>query len=157
VLRAELEASEQARGGPLRGAFRHKSHLLFPWLNELVRDPRLLDAVEDVLGSDLLCWNTNLFVKEPQDPGYVSWHQDATYWGLSAPFSLTAWVALSPSTPENGCVRVLPKSHLAAHCPMWSTPMPPTCSHVARRSRWRSMRRKRSISCCSPGNAPSTI
>jgi non-haem Fe2+, alpha-ketoglutarate-dependent halogenase len=117
VLRAELEASEQARGGPLRGAFRHKSHLLFPWLNELVRDPRLLDAVEDVLGPDLLCWNTNLFVKEPQDPGYVSWHQDATYWGLSAPFSLTAWVALSPSTPENGCVRVLPKSHLAAQLP----------------------------------------
>lgn len=116
-LRVELEATEHRLGGPLGGAYRHKSHLLFPWLNELIRHPVLLDAVEDILGPDILCWNTNFFTKEPRDPGYVSWHQDATYWGLSAPLSLTAWVALSPSTPESGCVRVLPKSHLQAQIP----------------------------------------
>ena len=121
-LRAELEATERAKGGPLQGAFRHKSHLLFPWLNALIRDPRLLDAVEDVLGPDILCWNTNLFAKELRDPGYVSWHQDATYWGLSAPLSVTAWVALSPSTPESGCVQVLPKSHLKAQLPHLERP-----------------------------------
>jgi ectoine hydroxylase-related dioxygenase (phytanoyl-CoA dioxygenase family) len=121
-LRAELEAVERTEGGPLQGAFRHKSHLLFPWLSELIRHPRLLDAIEDVLGPDILCWNTNLFTKEARDPGYVSWHQDATYWGLSAPLSVTAWVALSASTPESGCVRVLPASHLQAQLPHQERP-----------------------------------
>jgi non-haem Fe2+, alpha-ketoglutarate-dependent halogenase len=121
-LRGALEAAERAEGGPLQGAFRHKSHLLFPWLNELVRHPRLLDAIEDVLGPDILCWNTNLFTKEARDPGYVSWHQDATYWGLSAPLSVTAWVALSPSTAESGCVRVLPGSHLKEQLPHLERP-----------------------------------
>lgn len=121
-LRAELEAVEHAQGGPLQGAFRHKSHLLFPWLSDLIHHPRLLDVVEDVLGPDILCWNTNLFSKEARDPGYVSWHQDATYWGLSAPLSVTAWVALSASTPESGCVRVLPASHLKAQLPHQERP-----------------------------------
>lgn len=115
-LRAELEAVERAEG-PISGARRHKAHLLFPWLSALIRHPRLLDAVEDVLGPDILCWNTNFFIKEPRDPGYVSWHQDSTYWGLSEPLSVTAWLALSASTPQSGCVRVMPGSHRKAQLP----------------------------------------
>jgi ectoine hydroxylase-related dioxygenase (phytanoyl-CoA dioxygenase family) len=73
----------------------------------------LLDAVEDVLGPDLLCWNSSFFTKEPRGPGFVSWHQDATYWGLSEPDVLTAWVAFTPSTRANGNMRVVPASHRA--------------------------------------------
>ncbi len=111
ALRAKLEAAEAATGGPFAGKLRFKPHLIFTFLDELVRDVRVLDGVEDVLGPDLLCWASSFFTKEARDPGYVSWHQDSTYWGLSEPDVTTAWVALSESTRENGCMRVIPGSH----------------------------------------------
>src|SRR5439155_12553206 len=111
ALRVDLEAVEARMGGPLRGDLRHKSHLLFPFLADLVRHDLLLDAIEDVLGPDLLCWTSNFFIKEAANPAFVSWHQDSTYWGLSAPEVATAWVALTPSTLENGAVAVIPGSH----------------------------------------------
>src|SRR4051794_34162637 len=83
--RERLEAFEAGNGGPLRGELRHKPHLLFPWLNELIRHPRILDAVEDIVGPDILCWSSSFFIKEANDAGFVSWHQDSTYWGLSSP------------------------------------------------------------------------
>jgi non-haem Fe2+, alpha-ketoglutarate-dependent halogenase len=112
-LRARLEAAEAKQGGPMAGALRFKPHILYTFLDDLVRDKGLLDAVEDVLGPDILCWASSFFTKEAHDPGFVSWHQDSTYWGLSTPEITTAWVALSPSTPENGCMRVIPGTHTA--------------------------------------------
>lgn len=92
---------------------RVKPYLLFPWAAELVRHPRILDLVEDVIGPDLLVFHTTVWLKEPHSEAFVPWHQDATYFGL-APFDhVTAWVALTPSVPENGCVRVLPGSNTA--------------------------------------------
>jgi non-heme Fe2+,alpha-ketoglutarate-dependent halogenase len=109
--RRRLEAFEAAHGKPLKPEYRQKAHLLFTWLNDLVRHPKILDHVEQVLGPDLLVWSSVFFIKEPRDPAYVSWHQDSTYWGLSKPEVLTAWVAFTPSTSENGCVRVIPGTH----------------------------------------------
>jgi len=110
-LLARLEAYEAAAGGPLRGDQRQKPHLLFSWMAELVTNERVVDAVEDLFGPNLLCWSTTLFVKEPHDRAYVSWHQDATYWGLTKSDVVTAWVALSPSTRDNGALEVLPGTH----------------------------------------------
>jgi len=110
-LRRRLEAVEAEHGGRLAGVVRHKPHLLFTWLADLVRHPAILDAVEDVLGPNLLAWSTSFFIKEAHDPAYVSWHQDATYWGLSAPDVLTAWVAFTDATVENGAMRMVPGSH----------------------------------------------
>jgi non-heme Fe2+,alpha-ketoglutarate-dependent halogenase len=73
-LRERLEAFEQATGGPLKDDMRHKSHLLFAWLAELVGRSAILDTVEDLYGPDLLCWTTNFFIKEAADPAFVSWH-----------------------------------------------------------------------------------
>lgn len=106
-----LEAYETASGGPIKGEMRHRSHVIFTWVNELVRHPKILDAVEDVLGPDLLCWNTSFFVKEARDPGFVSWHQDATYWGLSSPDVMTVWVALSPANKVSGCMKFVAGTH----------------------------------------------
>ena len=111
ALRRRLEAVEAEHGGRLGGELRHKPHLLFTWLADLVRHPAILDAVEDVLGPNLLVWSTSFFIKEAHDPAYVSWHQDATYWGLSAPDVLTAWVAFTEATVENGAMRMVPGSH----------------------------------------------
>jgi len=111
ALRSRLEAFERQEGRPLRGALRHKSHLLFPWLWDLIHHPRILDAVEDLMGPNLLCWSSSFFIKEANDPHFVSWHQDSTYWGLSEPEIVTAWVALSPSTIASGAMKVIPGSH----------------------------------------------
>jgi non-haem Fe2+, alpha-ketoglutarate-dependent halogenase len=116
-LRAKLESGEAGMGGPLRGDIRHKAHLLFPFLADLIRHKAILDAVADLLGPDILCWNTNFFIKEAETPSFVSWHQDSTYWGLSAPEVCTAWVALTPSTIENGAMAVIPKSHTRDQIP----------------------------------------
>jgi hypothetical protein len=109
--RGRLEAVERERGGPLGGELRHKGHLLFTWLDALIRHPRIVDAVEDLLGPDLLCWSSSFFIKEARDPAFVSWHQDSTYWGLSEPDVVTAWVALSESSVESGAMRMIPGTH----------------------------------------------
>jgi hypothetical protein len=116
-LRARLESFEQSQGRPLRGAQRHKTHLLFTWLNDLIRRDTILDAVASLYGDNLLCWTSNCFIKEAEDPSFVSWHQDSTYWGLSHPDVVTAWIALSPSTQGNGAMQVIPGTHLADQIP----------------------------------------
>jgi len=115
--RRRLERFEATTGGPLAGDLRHKSHLLFTWLADLVRHPRILDAVEDLYGADLLCWNTNFFIKERESPAFVSWHQDSTYWGLSTPDVVSAWVAFTPAHSGNGAMQVIPGSHLLDQLP----------------------------------------
>ena len=111
ALRRKLEAHEARAGAPMSGNMRHKPHLYLTFLNELVRHPRILDAVEDVLGPNLFCWTSTFFIKEPADPGFVSWHQDATYWGLSAPEVMTVWLAFTPANLVNGCMAFMPGSH----------------------------------------------
>jgi non-heme Fe2+,alpha-ketoglutarate-dependent halogenase len=109
--RRRLEAVEAEHGGTLTAEIRQKPHLLFTWLADLVRHPAILDAVEDVLGPNLLVWSTSFFIKAPRDAAFVSWHQDATYWGLSEPDVVTAWVAFTEATVENGAMRMVPGSH----------------------------------------------
>src|SRR3984957_9146520 len=84
------------------------THLSLPWVYEIVSHPRVLDAVEDVLGPDLMVWGSDWFVKFPGDAAFISWHQDGAYWGLQPPKVTTAWIALSPSTLESGCMQVMP-------------------------------------------------
>ncbi len=85
--------------------------LFFRWAYDLVTHPAILDVIEDLLGPDILVQSTRVFCKPPHDPAYVSWHQDGRYSGLNACPALTAWIALSDSTIENGCLRVVPGSH----------------------------------------------
>jgi len=116
-LRGCLEQHERKAGEPLQGKSRVKSHLLFTWADRIVHHPAVLDAVEDLVGPNILCWTTNFFIKEAASPGFVSWHQDAAYWGLDPEEVVTAWVALSPANLESGCMKVLPRSHLQSHIP----------------------------------------
>jgi hypothetical protein len=95
-----------------RGSYLIETHLFLRWVYDIVAHPRILNAVESVLGPNVLAWSSQWFPKFPHDRTYVSWHQDATYWGLNPPNVTTAWVALSESTVANGCVRVIPGSHL---------------------------------------------
>jgi non-heme Fe2+,alpha-ketoglutarate-dependent halogenase len=86
--------------------------LHFSWAYRLATEPTVLDAVEEILGSDLLISGTLIFCKYPHDPAFVAWHQDTFYSNLDLTPSVSAWIALLDSTPENGCMRVVPGSHL---------------------------------------------
>ena len=110
---AGLHERYQAQASFLKGRNNQKPHLLFTWLDAMVRDPRIVDPIESLLGPDLFCWGAQFFAKPADAAAYVSWHQDATYWGLSSPDVATAWVALTPSTRESGCMPVVPGTHRA--------------------------------------------
>lgn len=124
AYRKRFEAYERANGGWYELSKGQKLYLLQTWVAELVRHDRVLDAVEDVLGPDILCWGCSLFVKDAHDPAYVSWHQDSTYWGLSEPDVVTAWIALSPATAESGCMKMWPGSHRLEQLPHRDTLRP---------------------------------
>ena len=109
--RRRLEEFESRQGKPVEGAQRSKSHLLFKWVDDLMRNSKLLDAVEDLIGGDILCWNTIFWIKEAGSQSYVSWHQDLRYWGLDTNDLVSVWLALSPAPLESGCMHVLPGSH----------------------------------------------
>ena len=115
--RACLEAFEAAWGERARRILRQKCHLVLTWADALIRHPNILGPVSDLLGPDLLVWSTSFFIKDVGDPGFVSWHQDSTYWGLDNDDTITAWIALSRSYPENGCMRVIPGSHRLVRMP----------------------------------------
>ena len=116
-IRNRLEDFEKKTGGPLKGDLRHKSHLLFSWLGDLVRQQHIVDAIEDLYGPNLLCWTTNFFIKEAKNPAFVSWHQDSTYWGLDKPDVVTAWIALTPSNKSNGAMGFIPGTHTSEQIP----------------------------------------
>jgi len=86
-------------------------HLFYRWAYELATLPPVLDAVEALIGSDLLIHSSRFFPKYQGDGGVVSWHQDGHYWDFDEPRLVSAWIALTDSTPENGCMRVIPRSH----------------------------------------------
>lgn len=111
-------------GGRKQSTNRVKPYLLFPWAAELVRHKRILDCVQDLIGPDIMVFHTTVWLKEPRSETFVPWHQDATYFGL-APFEhVTAWVALTDSTPDNGCVQIIPRSHTTGQRPHFDQPDP---------------------------------
>jgi ectoine hydroxylase-related dioxygenase (phytanoyl-CoA dioxygenase family) len=101
-----------------------ETHFAARWAYELVTHPRILDAVEQVIGPNILAWGTNWFSKMPGDKAYVSWHQDGTYWNLSPVEVVTAWLALTPSNQANGGLRVVPGTHRQPMLPQRETYAP---------------------------------
>jgi non-haem Fe2+, alpha-ketoglutarate-dependent halogenase len=113
--RAGFEELE-ARAGEARG-YLAWGHLFFRWAYDLALTPPILDAVERVIGPDILIHSTLILCKHPRDTSLVRWHQDGTHSGLYLSPTVTAWVALSDSTPENGCMRLVPGSHRLGRLP----------------------------------------
>ncbi|MEK9671451.1 MAG: phytanoyl-CoA dioxygenase family protein [Rhodospirillaceae bacterium] len=79
-----------------------------PWCDKLIRDPRVLDVVEDLVGPDILVWTSTFWIKEPGSPHVAAWHQDTAYFGLEPPEQICVWLALTDATVEAGCMNVLP-------------------------------------------------
>ena len=87
-------------------------HLVLPGVHALVRDSRILDPIESLMGPNLLLWSAGFFIKEPHTKDFVGWHQDLRYWGLDDDSrEITAWIALGDVTRDNGAMRFVPGSH----------------------------------------------
>lgn len=109
VYRERLEAFEREHPVIARKVFQ-SAHLLLPWLNELIHHPNFLNAMEDLLGPNLLCPTSGFRIKEPGDQAHAAWHQDAYYLRFE-PVWTTCILAFSPATPDMGCIEVVPGSH----------------------------------------------
>ena len=109
--RMKLESIERDYPAEINPENRNNAHLSFSFLDRLVRNPIIVDAVEDLIGPNISLWGSVLFIKEPQSAGFVSWHQDATYMGIKPHTFVTPWLALTPSNRENGCMSMIPASH----------------------------------------------
>jgi len=113
ALLAKFEDAEARHPGQLAAENRNNAHVSFPFLADIATDPRVVGPAISLVGDDVALWSSVLFVKEPDSAAFVSWHQDATYMALEPPNFVTAWIALSPSTIESGCVSVIPGTHLS--------------------------------------------
>jgi ectoine hydroxylase-related dioxygenase (phytanoyl-CoA dioxygenase family) len=111
ALLARIDAVTPADVADLPHPWYYKAYLLFTWLDALVRDPRILTPVKDILGPDVTVMSADIWRKVPGEARHISWHQDASYWSLEPLEILTAWIALTPATRENGCMRFAPGSH----------------------------------------------
>jgi hypothetical protein len=116
--RRELEATEASMGGAIRGLARTKFYLRYPWAFRIATTPAILDAVEDLIGPDILLYQNTIWAKNADEKSYVSWHQDNTYFGFDPCEVLSVWVALSPSRPESGSMRFLAGSHRLGQVPV---------------------------------------
>jgi len=87
-------------------------HLLAqdPFWIRLISDDRLLDVAEQFIGPDIGLFASHYISKPPFDGQPVLWHQDGSYWPLEPMRVVTLWLAVDDSTPENGCMRVVPRT-----------------------------------------------
>lgn len=109
--RAGLEAWEAQSGQPLAYPEKSAAYLLFDWADAIAFHPAVLDAIEDLIGPDILVYHSTIFVKEANAPAFVHWHQDGAYFFLDPPEQVTAWIALSEASVRAGCMRIIPGSH----------------------------------------------
>ncbi len=115
-FRQRLEQTQD--DGKLTGSGQTKFYLRFPWVHDLATSDAVLDPVEDLLGPDLMLYHNTMWCKDGGDGGYVSWHQDNTYFGHYPCEVLSVWLALSPATVESGCMQFLPGSHKLGELPL---------------------------------------
>ena len=110
-IRAEIENIEDKWPNELNGNGRNYAHMISPTLDGICHNSKILDAVESIIGNNILICGTTLFIKNPYEKGFVSFHQDATYIGLEPHNWVTAWLAITDTNEKNGCMRMLPGSH----------------------------------------------
>jgi non-haem Fe2+, alpha-ketoglutarate-dependent halogenase len=87
-----------------------KAHILCPWVDEMIREPGILDATQDLIGPDILCWGTSLRAKAADGRTFAGWHQDTAYADVR-PIVVIVALALSPCRSMQGCIRGIPGSH----------------------------------------------
>ena len=110
-IKVEIEYIEKKWPEALIGLGRNNAHYISPLLDRVCHNSKILDAVESIIGKNILVGGTTLFIKEPDNKGFVSWHQDAKYIGFEPHNWVTAWLAITDANEKNGCMRMCPGTH----------------------------------------------
>ena len=110
-VKEEIEFIEKKWPNELKGLGRNYVHLISPIFDKVVHNSKILDTVEDIIGKNILVGGTTLFIKDPDKKGFVSFHQDAKYIGFEPHNWVTAWLAITDSNEENGCMRMYSGTH----------------------------------------------
>jgi len=110
-IKTEIEYIEKKWPDVLKGLGRNNAHYISPVLDEVCHNSKILDAVESIIGKNILVGGTTLFIKNPDNKGFVSWHQDAKYIGFEPHNWVTAWLAITDANEKNGCMRMCPGTH----------------------------------------------
>ena len=110
-IKTEIEYIEKKWPDELIRLGRNNAHYISPVLDQVCHNSKILDAVESIIGKDILVGGTTLFIKDPDNKGFVSWHQDAKYIGFEPHNWVTAWLAITNANEENGCMRMCPGTH----------------------------------------------
>jgi non-haem Fe2+, alpha-ketoglutarate-dependent halogenase len=110
-IKTEIEKIEKKWPAELDGLGRNYAHMISPVFDKVCHNSKILDAVESIIGKDILVGGTTLFIKDPDNKGFVSWHQDAKYIGFEPHNWVTAWLAVTDANEENGCMRMWSGTH----------------------------------------------
>ena len=110
-VKSEIEFIEKKWPNELNGLGRNYVHLISPIFDKVVHNSKVLDAVESIIGKNILACGTTLFIKNPDEKGFVSFHQDAKYIGLEPHNWVTAWIAVTDTNEKNGCMRMWSGTH----------------------------------------------
>ena len=110
-IRKEIENIETNWPKELEGIGRNYVHMISPVFDNVCHNTKILDAVESIIGKNILICGTTLFIKNPNQKGFVSFHQDAKYIGLEPHNWVTAWIAITDANEENGCMKMWSGSH----------------------------------------------
>ena len=110
-IKAEIEFIEKKWPNELIGIGRNNVHYISTVLDQVCHNSKILDSVESIIGKNILVGGTTLFIKDPDNKGFVSWHQDAKYIGFEPHNWVTAWLAVTEASEENGCMRMWPGTH----------------------------------------------
>jgi len=110
-IKEEIEYIEKKWPDELIGLGRNNVHYISPIFDQVCHNSKILDAVESIIGKDILVGGTTLFIKDTDKKGFVSWHQDAKYIGFEPHNWVTAWLAITDANEENGCMRMWSGSH----------------------------------------------
>jgi non-haem Fe2+, alpha-ketoglutarate-dependent halogenase len=109
----ELLGRVQAAGGDSYSI--SSAHLKYGPVYDILTDSRIVTAVADLLGHDVIAWGSHFFCKMPRDGKAVAWHQDASYWPLSPSKAVTVWLAVDDADRENACMKFVAGSHHVGH------------------------------------------
>jgi len=122
AYRTEIDKACDAIGG--RVSRINAAHLFFRWAWELSAHQRVLDCMEQLLGPNIMLKSTRLFYKHAGTASFVGWHQDGITERVEGGYLPSIWLGLTAATTENGCLRVVPRSHRLGLIPHANRPHP---------------------------------
>ncbi|MDG4807197.1 phytanoyl-CoA dioxygenase family protein [Micromonospora sp. WMMD1120] len=92
----------------------HHVHKISAMFHSLAKHPGIIEKLAQIIGPQVKCLQSQLFVKPPGFPGNA-WHQDEGPIPTRDRSLVAVWIAIDDATAENGCLRIVPASHQSGY------------------------------------------